>query len=1001
MAATVVPDPFVGRSRELQTLRGALDRARDGRGGVVLIAGEPGIGKTRLAEEFVRSQAAAPARALWGRCYDAEGAPAFWPWTQLLQVYARAAGPTVFAEDAHGVESRLARLAPDLFAASEGAPRTGAAIPPEGAEPSDARFDLIDALAVFWRRAAQREPLLLLMEDLHWADAASALALEYLGHELLTMPLLVVATFRDAETLPRTPLSRAAASLARNSAHHRINLVPWTESETAAYTALVLGASEARELAASVQAETQGNPFFVTEVVRLHSAASETGEPKNRRSPLIPQSIRDVMNQRIARLPDACLRAVTLASVIGQEFSVAVLELAIEGSGRRLLDALEEAEMALLIEGHGAPGRYRFQHALVREALYDSIAASARPQLHRQVAHALETLYASALDEHANELAHHFCQAAPAGDREEAVRYARRAAANALRMFAYEDAARNLQLALEVMEMIPATSDAERCEVLIDLGAAFRQVEDYDRAEPAFLRAAEYARRLGRSADGAAIGPGLLARAALGYSDCFLGARLWAVDLRCILLCREALHAIGDAETSLRARLMASFARCLYTTGEREEQEALSRDAIAMARRAGDGAAIASTLTAAHFALWRPDNAAERLEIGRELQQLGDALDDPALVLDSGYVRLVALLELGDAKGTAREMTAHDELAAVVGRPYDRWVVAFRAAMSAILSGRLDEAQALAEQARALGERGHVPDAGPVYGIQNFAIRWLQGRLDEMDRAVVIPGASIAPVLRCGLAVILSEVGHMDAARAQFEGLIHEHRTTIPADPLWTVAMVLLSEACCNLGDRDRASELYEVLLPLAGRTVVVAQAVTSYGPVDFFLGRLAAVAGRRDTAAAHLDAAMAIARTTNARPWLARAQYERAALMATSEGDAAHADRATARALAAEARAAADEMGMRRLAGQCAGLLESLDAGTRAPAYPNGLTAREVEVLRLLAAGKTNRQIAEALVISRNTVLHHVSNIYGKAGVANRTEAATYAVRMGLTEDA
>jgi predicted ATPase len=551
-----VTTPFVGRQAELAALTADLDAAAGGPGGVVLLAGEPGIGKTRLAEELAAKATARGALVLWGRCWEGEGAPAFWPWIQLVRGYVQASDPAALRHDVGAGAADIAQLVPAVRDLVPDLPA------PPPTEPEAARFRLFDSLAGFLRAAAARRPLLLVLDDLHWADVPSLALLRFVGRELEGAGLLVVGIYRHAEVDGGQALLGTIADLTRGRGCRRLLLGGLDQRDVASFVALVAGVAPPPGLAAAVYRRTDGNPFFVTEVVRL--LASKGGlDPGHAGSPWVaagglPEGVKAVVAERLARLSDDCHRVLEVAAVVGRDFQLRALQPASGLATERLLGLLEEAEAARVIASvPGGLGRWRFAHALVREVLYEGLPAARRVGLHGRVGEALEAVYAADPGPHLAELAHHFVTAAPGGQEmvARAVQVASLAGRRALELLAWEDAAGLFERALAALELAERPDQRERCELLLALGEARMAASDVAAARAAYQQAGELARRIAA--------PELLARANLGLGLAFTAGIVDPVEVG---LLEEALVALGEGDSLLRARVLARLARALLFT---------------------------------------------------------------------------------------------------------------------------------------------------------------------------------------------------------------------------------------------------------------------------------------------------------------------------------------------------------------------------------------------------------------------------------------------------
>jgi DNA-binding NarL/FixJ family response regulator len=998
-----VTTPFVGREGELAALTADLDAAVGGRGGVVLLAGEPGIGKTRLAEELAAQATAQGALVLWGRCWEGEGAPAFWPWIQVVRAYVDGSDAAVLHQEMGAGAADIAQVVP---AVRERLPDLPA---PPPIEPEAARFRLFDSLAGFLRAAAARRPLLLVLDDLHWADAPSLAALRFLGRELEHARLLVVGIYRHTEVDRGHPLLATLADLTRGQHHRRLRLVGLGQREVASFVALVAGVEPSPELAAAVHRQTDGNPFFVTEVVRLLASQSRLGDAEADLPVLaagLPEGVRAVVAERLGRLSDGCQGVLEVAAVLGRDFQLPALEPATGLDPARLLELLEEAETARVVAAvPGGLGRWRFAHALVREVLYEGLPAARRIRLHGQVGEALEAVYVADPGPHLAELAHHFVAAAPGGQEMagRAVRVATAAGRRALEVLAWEEAADLFERALELAER---PDQQQRCQLLLALGEARMAGGDVAAARVAYQQAGEVARRIGAAE--------LLARASLGLGVEFTSgtvdptkvglleeattARSGIVDPVEVGLLEEALVALGDTDSRLRARVLARLARALLSTPLLDRRLQLSHEAVALARRLGDPATLAAVLYDRHLAIWGADQpalATERLAMATEVVALAEQVGDWAMALRGRGLRRTDLLELGDLAGFDADLAAAERTAEQLRQLHHRWPLPMAHATRAMLAGRFAEAEELAAQGLAIGRQAGDKGVGLRYAAVIANLRLMEGRFGETVELFQRLSARVPtlPVYRVGLAGALIEAGRADEGQAEVERLAAGDLAALPRDLGWSWTLAGLAFVCHHLGDTTRAANVRKLLEPYGERNMVILGAL-SMGPAAYYLGLLDLTLGQPETAVRRFHHAAALAGRLQAPPLIAMSHEGQArALLALNRPG----DRQQAAALLGEVVATAQELGIHGLGERANALLKEL-AAPAALAWPAGLTGREVEVLRLIATGHSNRAIAQELYISPNTVLHHVSSIFTKTGVANRAEAAAYATRHGLT---
>lgn len=485
--------PFLARDPEIEVLQRAADTARSGWGRLILIAGEPGIGKTRLAEEFATGDHGL--EVLWGRCHEGEGAPPLWPWVQMLKAVLEERSAKELLERAGPEAADLVHLLPELAAAAPGLQ------PSVVSDAEEARFRLNVAVTALLTRLASERPLALVLDDLHWADAASLRMLQHLAGELRRARILAIGTYRDIEVVRDHPLFDALASVARMPVVERIMLSGLGVEDVGSYVSSVAGHEPTEASVRLIHERTEGNPFFVAELARLLESEGALDDASPALGSAIPANVRDVILRRVSGLPDGSERVLTSAAVIGREFAVDLLasveRLDLDG----VLDAIEPAIASrVLVETPSAVGRYGFSHALVRETLYDNLTTVGRARRHLRVAETLEERQAQG-DVRASEIAHHFFQAAGAGAADKAAAYALSAADQAIAQLGFEEAEGQLTRALEVLELVPTGPERARQELAVQtrLGGLLMMIRGYAApgVESALVRARDLSRELG------------------------------------------------------------------------------------------------------------------------------------------------------------------------------------------------------------------------------------------------------------------------------------------------------------------------------------------------------------------------------------------------------------------------------------------------------------------------------------------------------------------------
>lgn len=858
---------FVGREREFAELVRALDDAEAGRGRLVMLVGEPGIGKSRLADELIESARGRGARVAVGRCWEAGGAPAYWPWVQSLRSYVREIGPEALPSELADGADALAQLLPELGEEVADLSR----LPPP--ETEGARFRLFEAVSSFLRRSTRARPLVLVLDDLHAADEPSLLLLRFIARELAGSRIVIVCAFRDVAPTVRGPLVSTVAELVREGGVE-ISLGGLSRSDIARYIELTTGVESPGRLVEAVHAETEGNPLFVAETVRLLEAEGRITDPDAHLR--IPSGVRAVIDQRLRRVSEPCRGLLLLASVLGREFGLDPLARLSKLGRDELLESLDEALIERLLDQvPGSPGRLRFGHALIRDTLYEELPSARRMQLHRRAAEALAEAYSRELGPHLSELAHHYVAGAPAGATDEAVEFARRAGDRAASQLAYEEAARLYAMALSLVG-----EPGLRCDLLLALGDSHARAGDSPAAKRAFRDAAELASEHEL--------PERLARAALGYGGRIIWERQQD-DEHLVPLLERALEAIGDDQSALRVRLLSRLAggplRSIRFPPER--RFALSREALETARRLGDPATLAYALDARIPAIESPENTAETLTLSTELLEVATTAGDKERVLEAHEHRHERFFELGEIDRAIAELEAMARLADELRQPAQRWLVVVCRARFALHEGRFEAAEDLIEEGRKLGEQALSWNAGVAFAVQSYMLRREQGRLEEAlsilrRSAVEYPDYEL---WQCALASTAAGLGREDEARRALDTLAADRFAGLPFDQnAWLVGIGLVAEAAGSLGDAARAAVLYELLLPYAERVAVIYPELST-GSVSRYLGILAATDGRGAEAERHLATALEVNERIGARPWLAHTQEDYARMLAARGG--------------------------------------------------------------------------------------------------------------------
>jgi len=684
------------------------------------------------------------------------------------------------------------------------------------------------------------------------------------------------------------------------------------EPDVASFVELTAGLEPPKPLVAAIHRETEGNPLFVGEVVRLLASegrladAAESGSWKL----TIPHGVRAVIGRRLRHLSTACKDVLTLASVLGREFRLDLLERVSDVAGDELLEILDEATEARVVsEVPGVLGRLRFAHALIRDVLYDALPPTRRVRLHRRFGEVLETVYASDPEPHLAELAYHFYAAAPGGPVDKAVDYSRRAGDRAVALLAYEEAARLYGLALEAIELKEAGKEAARLELLLRLGDAQARAGEGLEAKETFLQAAAAAKALDTGEQ--------LARAALGYGGRFVWARA-GKDVRLVSLLKEALKALPDADDPLRVRVLARLAGALRDEHERAPRDTLSREAVEMARRIGDPATLAYALDGRCTAIFWPENPEERMALATELVHLAEKIGEQERATQGRYLRAMFSLEMANIPTVRAELETVARLARELKQPAWLWMLVATQATLALFEGRFSQGEDLMDEALALGERAQGADAVLSYRIHQFTLRWQRGELDGLEEILTRAADEYParPMLRCMLARLYADLSREADARRVFEELAADDFGSLPRTNEWLFSLGFLADVAEYLGDTNRARTAHELLSPYAARNASTADYIST-GSVSRPLGVLAATLSRWEEAESHFEDALVMNEMMGARPWVAHTQHDYARTLLMRDRP----DRARAIDFLAKASATYRELGMALWAERAQGL--------------------------------------------------------------------------------
>jgi DNA-binding CsgD family transcriptional regulator len=974
------PFPFVGRLTELETLRSLLPRAKGEGRRVVLLGGEPGSGKSRLAREFAAEAASDGVLVLYGAC-DAVVHTPYGPFAQALARLLRVVDPAELKAAIGSAGGELTRLLPDL------PERVGELPAPVKADPDTERHRLHTAVTDLLAGVSRTRPVLLVIEDGHWADAPTLLLLRHLARSAWSGRVLLFATFRDAEADVPEALAQTLADLRRADDAVRVRLGGLTDDEVSEFVRRAAAGDtggDLPKLARAISDLTAGNPFLVCELWRalVETNAIEAVDGALRLTgPLAalvtPDSVREVVSQRLARLAPATTELLELAATAGTEFELSIVRGGSSLAEPGFVTALDEAVRSGILEELPRRGLvYRFTHELVRRAVYDRLTGVRRAELHLRIGEAQEAAGGRSMRAVAD-LAHHFAAAAPLGGVERAVAYSVLAAHAATEALAFDEAADLFKTALD----LGIHNDAERAEVLLELGTVRHRAGKALEARDAFRAVAEIARQLGDA--------GLLARAAIGYEDATW--RPGITDVAAIELLEEAIAALGDQRPQLRVGLLSGLARTLDMQGQQARAAIVRTNAIALARQLEDSTGLAIVLMRSYWSRGLSP-LSEIVAMLTEAKALGEQLGNTEIQAEAMSWRVPAFVAVADIASARSEVVALREMAQTTAQPFFLHIAEHYGAAIALADGRLPAAEAMAARSEEAGRLLAGRDALGTYGIQMFSLRREQGRLAELAPVIRIlaAGEHEHGPWQPGLVSLLVELGMETEARRELDRIAAAGLEPFRAS-LWLASLAYIADASSALGHEITAALVYPELEQLAGANVMIGHLVACYGAADRYLGMLAATLGEWDRAEEHFEHALALNRQMEARTWLAHTEYEYArALLARGPSEP---DRA--RALLTHAAELATDIGLAALHAR----IVAIGAPLSTASLPDDLSAREAQILRLVARGLSNREIGADLFISEHTVANHIRSILRKTGCANRTEAASYAHRRALVD--
>ena len=823
---TVPPaaERMVGRTAQVAWITERIAAARNGNGGLLLVSGPAGVGKTVLAEVAADLAAREAMTVLRSRCVEGGVTPAFWPWAQIIRSLP--------------ADAATAGVLDVLSGRGEAGARAQ--------DPDAGRFELYERVRDLLGTAARRQPVFLSIEDVHVADASSLQLLTHIAGGIAHVPVLVVATLRS-EPGGTGPLRLALGALANERGVERVALQPFTPGEVEAYLTSAAHDRPDPDVVRTLHERTGGNPFYLKELLRLIDSEHPTGwgSPQVVLDAAVPESVRDVISRRVARLPEDTQALLRAAAVIGRDVDSALLEATAGIDNERMMGLLEPAVAAgLLVEVPGS-WDYRFEHALVRDALYAELSRLQLARIHRRVGEAMETLHRSSDPGTMGRLAEHFAMAARIGAADKAVDYAARAAAMAESQFAYDEAVGFLETALAAVDPTAGQALLRRCQLLIELGRAKRTRGDLIGARAAMEEAVGIARQLGDD--------GLLSQAA----TLFGGITMWnwrgygETDPVMITTLEDLVARLEPTETVRRASLLGTLGVELFYSDRQPDGERYATQAVELARAAGDPDLLVRTLNNYCIAAWVPEASSRRLATVNEILTL-TPLPRRAEVAARMH-RMMLLIAEGDLAAYDVDLARCRRLVAEIRVPDLTTQVTFAAGGRAIMDGRWAEGERLVDEAFDQHQRTSLWGGQWARLQLLYTSRRFQGRGAELTDEIIARADEPTLELLRSLAVLAAcEASDEGRARA----LLRRWDVVTNRDWSWDIVTFQWGLVAARLGTPD-PERLYRALLPYADRFVGVGSSSASWGTNHHVLAELAHRLGRDQDAIGHAHSAL------------------------------------------------------------------------------------------------------------------------------------------------
>ena len=957
-------DLVVGRDNEHELLQESFSEARAKRGNITLIRGEPGIGKSCLAWSFSRQAQKSGAQVVFGQCHETLGSPPFWPWLQILKaLYTNGDAELMSSERVFEgmTESFETNSTPSTFAGNVGSEQ----------------FLLFNRIANLLTEISSDQTLLIILDDLHWADRSSLLLLTHLCRKLAEQAIMIIGTYREMEITRKHPLFESLGEIGRQTKLRRIGLKGLSEKDVSGFLQQRIAQSMPSELIQTLYEKTEGNPLFVTEVADLLQREKSTLQ-HGRFMFEIPDGIQEAIGQRLNFLSADCSDLLSHAAVIGRRFNLRILNsLVTESEELHTLELLEEATLRGIVRESGQiVGEFQFSHVLIRDILYEELSLAKKIILHGKVADILVELESRGTQQSLGEIARHYYQALQSGQGNKAIEYAVRAGKHAYALSAFDEAQDYFELALDVISINEQGHESVKTQTLLDITKCLHASGSGNR---------EVIAALDRCL--------IEARQHSHYSVFIESACRKVYQARdpkmipaALKILNEALDYTDNEAFETRANILAHRGMAFSFNSRRREAEEDVYNAVELAARSGEPHVHCNALCMALLVLrGRPEKLSERIQLGEQALDIAITTGDVYLCKDPLEWLILSYQEAGDITRVRQLIRLLSESVEEAYRFKAHYFAAGASACLALFSGQWQRAESLIEDAIEIGSGSLDGGADGVYGAQMFLLNRELGRLPMIHGALTQLVGDHTPMWKPGLLATYTDLNLLDKASALFDELTEHDFSIIAEDELFLTCLVYLTETCVALDNTDKAIGLYQRLLPFSGQMVSHPTAVC-YGPADMYLGMLTSLMNKLDDAQSFFANASKLSERNGQNMWHTHIKFRHAQVLQRHNYTGG---KAVFQKLIDESRAAAQSLGMVNVLYKL-DLLEKNDKTQ--PNNFHGLTQKELEVLKLIAQGKSNKIIAAELNRSLATVASHVRAILSKTRTANRTEAASFA---------